>query len=440
MDYALYLENTKSFSASTVCNHLYDIIEVSRWVGYFRSTNDDLNCTIATDLPKINLGGFDATAKAIRRAYGKKRKEQVSQISLESEVANRRLPIEGLKTLIECVQGDMTWFNGLKDRILKSDSENDFVLEEATYKHFMQLLFASLYVFSVNGRCGGIEDMRLMQGEELVHKGFANSKVFKTRSTFGYQPVTVSKQSKRLLKIYVDNIRPMVNNENKMSRPEDPLWLTWCCEKETRVSRLVTNFFKLRLGLHITTNSIRCLVETQAKHLFEEGKISASTKTAISNINGHSSATVEAYYLLNDRINDVHNSRPLFDEITNELNMDKSEFDDGSESFEAPQSNWAIHANLQYDDWGANHPDYLKDTKRAKWTDREIKFIGDWCSHIITNNPESRTRIISLCWKHITYGEGKRAALPIFHKSHILDSGRLRHGFRIAQKLYLNLD
>jgi hypothetical protein len=437
MDFALYLENSKKFSASTICNHLYDIIEVSRWVGYFKSANNQ------TPL-KIDLHGFEATARAIRRVYGKKRKSQVSEKCLENVVASRRLPIEGLKTLIECVEADMAWFHNLTDQLkLESpDSDDLFVLDELIYKHFMRLLFSSLYVFSVNGRCGGIEDMRFRQGEELVQRGFANSNVFKTRSVFGYQPVTISCKSKKILKVYVDYIRPMVDKENKMSRPDDPLWLTWNCEKETKVSRHVTKFFKLRLGLHITTNSIRSLIETKAKSLLEEGKISLQTREAVSNINGHSSATVESYYLMNDRITDVHNSRPLFDHINSEINLDTSECADDSEQFDTSQSNWASHANLQYDDWGTNHPDYQKTLKRAKWTDEEVKFIGDWCSKTINDNPEARSRIIALCWKHIMFGNGKRAALPLFHESHILDSGRLRHGFRNAQNsgLYSNLN
>ena len=45
--------------------------------------------------------------------------------------------------------------------------------------------------------------------------------------------------------------------------------------------------------MHITTTNIRKLVETTAEDMCDEGVIDAKQRKAVSNINGHSSATVD---------------------------------------------------------------------------------------------------------------------------------------------------
>jgi hypothetical protein len=419
-EYASYLEKRKGFSASTVCGHLYDIVEVSKWMGYFNVNYSGTN--------KIDLGGFMYVAQAMRKAYSKIKKTHMTENDLEMSIANRRLPVGGIKSLMRCVKNDIA--------TAKEDYCNGSI-DKFGYKHFMELLFASLYVFSVNGRCGGIEDMKYHQGEQLINHGFAMSRVFKTQATYGYQPVIISKRSKTILKIYLHHIRPLIKrNEDSISN--DPLWLTWEGEKEREVSRKVTRYFKVKMNIHLTTNSIRSLIETEAKSMLVEGKITNVTRDAVSKINGHTSSIVESYYMLNNRANDVHNSRQMFEQLdVASIDSDNALASVGSDNLNDYESaNFKPFDDFQYLKWGENHPEFAKDSKRAKWSDEEVSFIGEWCTNILKNNPEARRRIISDCWKYVTMGPGVHECLSIFHEIHILDATRFRHGYRKAQKLY----
>jgi hypothetical protein len=192
------------------------------------------------------------------------------------------------------------------------------------------------------------------------------------------------------------------------------------------------------MNIHLTTNSIRSLIETEAKSMLVEGKITNVTRDAVSKINGHTSAIVESYYMLNNRANDVHNSRQMFEQLDiASIDSDDALASVGSDNLNNSESaNFKPFDDFQYLKWGENHPEFAKDSKRAKWSDEEVSFIGEWCTNILKNNPEARRRIISDCWKYVTMGAGVHECLSIFHEIHILDATRFRHGYRKAQKLY----
>ena len=67
----------------------------------------------------------------------------------------------------------------------------------------------------------------------------------------------------------------------------DPLWLNCKGEKETNISRLVIAFFRQNADLHITTTTLRALVEIQADQMHKKGTISLVEREAIANSNGH---------------------------------------------------------------------------------------------------------------------------------------------------------
>ena len=67
----------------------------------------------------------------------------------------------------------------------------------------------------------------------------------------------------------------------------DPLWLNYKGEKETNISRQVIAFFRQFADLHITTTTLRALVEIQADQMHKKGAISLVEREAVANSNGH---------------------------------------------------------------------------------------------------------------------------------------------------------
>ncbi len=90
---------------------------------------------------------------------------------------------------------------------------------------------------------------------------------------------------------------------------------------------------------------------------------------------------------------------------------------------------WDEDEPLQYEEWGALHPDYGKSgIQRARWTDSEIMHIGRTCEELLKS---SSNNVVSRCLKCI---KSDPAARAIFHEIHVLDSARLRTGYLVYLK------
>jgi hypothetical protein len=211
LDYATFLEISKVKAPSTVCNYFYEIASVSKWLKYFSSS--DSRC--------VDLTGFNMVISSIKKSYKRKMKITRTDHDLAQCIQNRRLPINGLRDLMKCIDQELCWAHSYFN---SNNWQNTF--DKDIFNRVMEILYASLYVFSAQGRKGGIEELKYQQGKIMLERGHANSTVFKTRATFGYQPCTLSKKSYPLFKIYFLNIRPLVACEN-ISNGNDPLWLTW---------------------------------------------------------------------------------------------------------------------------------------------------------------------------------------------------------------------
>jgi hypothetical protein len=422
-EYAAYLELTKEYSPSTICNYFYALVSVCKWLKYFSSSL----------LADFDLTGFNLVVSAIKKTYLRKQKIKRTDQDITQCIQNRRLPTNGLRSLMECLNAELIW--------VKSFFDQEFwieLIDKQIYNRLMTILYASLYVFSVQGRKGGIEDLRYQQGKIMLEKGHANSKVFKTRAAFGYQPISLSKKSYLLFKVYFLQLRPIILH-NAESSEFDPLWLTWNGSAENKIGSKITNLFKKKLKLKITTTKIRSMVETEAKFLFDQGKISKIDRDSVSNINGHSSRTTESFYLQVDRDSDVKHGRTMFQLIQNDIGLEELSTD---EFIETPFDESWTPPQISMPEWGAKHPHYKirQNMLRAKWSKEEIDYIGNWCTKKLQDNIEIRSIIISLCWKHITNPNENAEAIPIFHEIHVLDSGRLRTGYLLASKTFLILN
>lgn len=113
------------------------------------------------------------------------------------------------------------------------------------------------------------------------------------------QTVKLAGNSKELFTIYTDIARPAIVKKYKLNLDGDmdPLWLNSKGQKETNISRLVVAFFRQNADLHITTTTLRALVEIQAHQMHKKGEISLLEREAVANSNGHClSSTVEVSF------------------------------------------------------------------------------------------------------------------------------------------------
>jgi uncharacterized protein YxeA len=412
--YAEYLETSFKFTASTIINHFLDISAATSWLILFkpRAAGESGSSILC-------IQSLEHVMKAINKNFTRKLKKEGTEKDLATAVGLRRIPVNGIKTLMQCVLDQMSWVQKLTD----AAETGQGLIDKFMYNEFMAVLFSCMYVFSPQGRVGGIADLNYCQAEDLLARGYTLSKTFKTQGTYGFQPVTLSPEGAHLLSFYVNHARKSVNRKS-FSLPDDPLWLTSDGKRQTKISRIVTSFFEKYLGLHITTNSIRTLVETNAKDLLDSNLISSVEREAVSAVNGHTSQIVRSHYLLKDRVKDVHNSRKVFNVMRERSDLTSTPND----QYLTDHISWETESKGSYIDWGTEHPDYEKKMGRAVWTDREIEFIREWIKSV--NGQYNGRNTVAQLLAYITQGIGHQKARPIFHQAHVLNSSRLRHGYR----------
>lgn len=381
---------------------------------------------------------------------------------MKTLVETRRLPEGNVLAQMQSVQSTvmdrMPWA-----RVCASE---DVVIDKGIFLSFMGLLGASLYSFSPQGRISGIEDMKMSQVSSLFEDGYAESTVFKTKGSYGFQPVTLGIVSMELLRIYLLRVRPAASCRS-VSSPGDFLFIKWRKNDEAfDMGRSIACFFKIQAELNMTTNTLRAMVETYAETSFRQGRITAQERKAIENVNGHSSAVVEKHYLQQDRTSDVYHARGVFTRIpptspvatpsfleagnTSQsisgfmslscgflITGNSEDYQPQTSGIEAipfphplpiPQtqlpSTWRFQDNLKHTDWGTSHPTYGKvKPSRVPWSTEEIDYIEFWCS---TQPADDVGRISSRCLEAIRQDP---AAVPIFHKHHILSAQRLRNRY-----------
>jgi hypothetical protein len=168
----------------------------------------------------------------------------------------------------------------------------------------------------------GIQDIRIGQYEELLREGFVCSYNFKTVGKFIQQPITTSGVVNTVLSTYVNSVRPAIRSKYK-KKPTDMDHLFLCYEGRLndRLGRLITQYF-LPYSLHITSTTIRSLVETEANILKKRGDITATDFSSLQNIGGHSEKTSEEYYIKERTCDDISAGKRIFDQL--ELNRNHS--------------------------------------------------------------------------------------------------------------------
>lgn len=227
--YVEYLQQDKGRTPATILHTLNDIKKGVIWFLSFR--RDENDCDIDEDVLAIQRTDIDPLfhiIKSISRQMTKHLRRERSadpKNTLSGIVFQRHLPVTGLKGLVENLREQMVWLTPFMEKM----KTNDYLLlfDKEIYDLYMQTLYASMYVFSPQGRVGGIADLNCKQGIEMLKYGYTQSNAFKTSGTYGYQPVLVADISCALLEHYVLYLRPKVSGASTDSTPTSPLWIKY---------------------------------------------------------------------------------------------------------------------------------------------------------------------------------------------------------------------
>jgi len=152
--YCTHLEKDRELAPQTIKNTLYDIKSCSYWyLVIFQKTPNVVDIW----LPLDNL-----IAKCCLKENRRDRQIKSTGKSMETVIADRRWPMNGLKELQQtCVH----------EIIKYTDMNKATFIDERFYNEFMKLLYATYYVFNVQGRVGAFTTLTYDQGGEMVNTG-----------------------------------------------------------------------------------------------------------------------------------------------------------------------------------------------------------------------------------------------------------------------------
>jgi hypothetical protein len=231
--YIAHLRDRLELKPNTILVELYDIKKFMDWFIYMRTPKKDESQSGGLDC----LKPLDYVLANICKSERKRLKRQNSENQdLETLIENRQLPVGGLQELQQCLQKDLGWIKSWATELTENGDVN--YVGKTEYNRFMQVLYAAMYVYSPQGRISGIESITLKQADEMLQNGVTFSTKFKTNSTFGYQPVTTSKLTRKLLHIYVTYLRPGTNVGG-----EHALFLNYNGTRATRIGDKVRYTF-----------------------------------------------------------------------------------------------------------------------------------------------------------------------------------------------------
>ena len=305
----------------------------------------------------------------------------------------------------------------------------------------LEVIFAGFYMYAPQGRPLAIEQMELQSVGNLLAEHVALSPHLKTQSKYGYQPVILPVEIQPLVEFYLLRLRVAAAARSHLHNsmlPTHPMWLYFDGKGPVNISSYVTHFFEVHLGTHTTPTMIRSLVETHAQEAMDQNLITPSQARSIGNINGHSGAVVNDYYIRRSLQRDADAGLTAFRNMTNQGLVDDVAVDVvATNTTTAAQDMYSFgggDATRTSQQWGSRHPDQTKPLApgvRFQWTDSEIQYVGEWCTKYITAHPHDHTFVVSKCLAAI---RSDAAAVPIFHRSHIMNTVRLKHGLLMYNK------
>ena len=251
-----------------------DTVRAQTALSYF----DDLFSVVQFELltqtrkgKKINDLQFNFLIKQLRKSLRKlnRRERSDEKFDIPNLIKEGKWPRGGMRELQELVGRKLEWAWELIERVYSGES-----ICKEDYMSLMQLIFAALYTHSPQGRIAGVMSLRMKQGRELLDKGSTLTDVFKTRASFGFQPVSLDpKVGRKLFDGYFVAVRQFIVKEASLHDTDDTaLWLTLEGSPLTTSAggRMISGFF-LEFSLRITSNTCRSIGETEAAMMLQQG-------------------------------------------------------------------------------------------------------------------------------------------------------------------------
>jgi hypothetical protein len=154
VEYCCHLEKNRDLAPQTIKNTLYDIKGCSFWylMIYQKTQNGG---DIWSSLQ------FFIT-KCCKKENRRDRQMKSSGKSIETVIADRRWPVNGLKELQKSCDEEIVKYIHINSAT---------VIDEQYYNEFMKLIYATYYVFSIQGRIGAFSKLTYAQGEEMIITG-----------------------------------------------------------------------------------------------------------------------------------------------------------------------------------------------------------------------------------------------------------------------------
>ena len=401
------------FVPETLKSHLFHLLYTLRWLSskYVPEIIANPNAfqrgivTLTTTIQQTVRG----VKKEIRRAT------KTKDMSIKSAVEQGKYPSGGRGDLVAVIKKDV-------DIIQQKFAVGAafVIITETCYNHLLETLVASLYVLSPQGRVGPLELLVLDSMQDFRKEGFTTSRRFKTvesSSSQRYAAILAPKTSLQLLEIYVMFYRPVSQPRNQVPTPSDPLFLDYQGRSLISISRLVTSYFRRTMQLHITTTTLRSMIESEINARTD---LSSAERNAIHTIVGHSEKTADEFYIYSDLANSVRLAAGAFDPDGDEMEL--------ITTTPSPRQYAAMI-------WGENHPDFAKPCgAKVRWTAEERDAIVCIVDELRgTPGGKHECALMASVLKVIK----QRTALyqHVFHPTHVFNSARLRSGYpELAKK------
>jgi hypothetical protein len=263
-EYCSYLE-IEERKVGSILNCLTSLDRGAKWVvNHLRHKKDQPNPAI--------LNGWQDGIKCIKHSYrGAKRAEAAECTTTREAVLQMKQPPGGIRALQDMVMDKSEVF--LVKHYYHTTCLN---VNEDIYTTNLRLLFSGCYVFAIQGRQSGFEDMKVEDYPELMGYGHAMTDNFKTARVYGYQPVTLApEQMPHMIKAWEWRDVAVRNG----GQDSVYLFLDWNGRPlRSKVGIYVRQFFRQPpLSLRVTTTEIRKMTATTAYKLHKEGAIQITT-------------------------------------------------------------------------------------------------------------------------------------------------------------------
>ena len=215
---------TKHLKSGTLLNYWNFLLTALRWFHFY--------CNLNKKRCKRSLSAFEDYMKRLRKAYKRAMKKErlAGSKTFEKLVEEGRLPSGGLQELFGYTKRKLQWVLSLKAK--------DF-MNKKVYNDFTDWLYSVFWVGMIQGRNGGLEDMKYGQRHGLLNpNGYETSSNFKTAMFHDAQALSSSDLFSIGMRIYVEEARRQVASPD-MYDDDAPLFLTFKGEKEYRAGAKV---------------------------------------------------------------------------------------------------------------------------------------------------------------------------------------------------------